>query len=54
MRQLFNRFVGKFKEMSPTVQGFIIIGILLIIGIIIRWNYIIDQVKGSMDFLNGK
>lgn len=54
MKQFFNRFVEKFKELSPTVQGFIIIGILLIIGIIIRWNYIIEQVKNSIDFLNGK
>lgn len=54
MKQFLNRFVEKFKELSPTVQGFIIIGILLVIGIVIRWNYIIEQVKNSIDFLNGK
>lgn len=52
--QFLNRFVKRFKELSPTVQGFIIIGILLIIGIIIRWDYIIEQVNGSIEFLNGK
>ena len=32
------KLMDKFKELSPTAQGMIIIGILLIIGIILRWD----------------
>ncbi len=32
------KLMDKFKELSPTTQGMIIIGILLIIGIILRWD----------------
>ena len=32
------KLMDKFKELSPTAQRMIIIGILLIIGIILRWD----------------
>ena len=32
------KLMDKFNELSPTAQGMIIIGILLIIGIILRWD----------------
>ena len=32
------KLMDKFMELSPTAQGMIIIGILLIIGIILRWD----------------
>ena len=32
------KLMDKFKELSRTVRGMIIIGIMLIIGIILRWD----------------
>ena len=42
--------IKKFKNLSPTMKGFIILGILLIIGIIIRWSTIKEEVKRSFSF----
>lgn len=46
------KLVSKFKELSPTVQGFVILALLLIIGILIRWNYIIREVSRGFKFFS--
>ena len=33
-----------FKDLNPNIQGFILLIVILIIGIIIRWDYIIDNI----------
>ena len=38
------KLVNKFKKAPTSVQGMIILGIVLIIGIILRWNYIIEHI----------
>ncbi len=53
IKSFFLNLVPKFKESNPTVKAFIVIGILLIIGIILRWDFIIEEVSKSFDFLNG-
>jgi len=48
---MFGKLVNGFKSLSPTLQGFIISIVILIIGIILRWNYIIDNIiKGFKYF----
>ncbi len=50
---MFKGVIKWLKNLSPTSKGFIIIIILLIIGIIIRWNHIIkDVVRGFNYFSN--
>ncbi len=48
------KYVVDFKNLTPTVQGLILLGILLIIGIIIRWDYIISEVIRGFGFYSGK
>lgn len=48
----FTNFVEKFKTLTPTTQGFIVVGILLIIGIIIRWKYIMEEITRGFNFFN--
>jgi len=39
------------KELSPTLKGFLILAIILIIGIVLRWEYIISEaIKGFSFF----
>lgn len=46
------KLVAGFKNLPPITQGLIILGVVLIIGIIIRWDYILTEVKRGFDFLN--
>lgn len=43
-----------FKAQSPTVKGMIILCLLMIIGIILRWGYIKEEVGLSMEGLFSK
>ncbi|MPM05503.1 hypothetical protein SDC9_51793 [bioreactor metagenome] len=43
----------KIKGMTPTTKGFILIIIILVLGILFRWNFIINEiVKGFKFFSN--
>ena len=42
-----------FNNLSPTAQGMIVLGIVLIIGIILRWDYILEEVKRGFGFFSG-
>lgn len=46
----FKRFKEWYSNQTPTTKGFLIIGVLLIIGIIIRWDYISNAVLQSFGF----
>lgn len=43
---------AKFDELTPTAQGLIILGVVLVIGIILRWNYIITEIGRGFGFFN--
>jgi hypothetical protein len=45
--------IKKFKSLSSTAQGMIILGIILLIGIIIRWRYIIDEICKGFNYFSG-
>lgn len=51
---MFRKLTEKFKEMSPTAQGLVVLCIILVIGIILRWEYIISEVAKGFDFFGGK
>jgi hypothetical protein len=44
--------IKKFKELSLNVRLFIILTILLITGIILRWNYIKYEASRSFNFFS--
>lgn len=52
IQRIFTNFASRFKALSPTAQGFIIVGILLIIGIILRWRFIVDEIMRGFNFFN--
>lgn len=52
MSNPFKRLKVWYSGQTPTTKGFIWIGLLLIIGIIIRWDYISKEVVAAFGFLN--
>ncbi len=48
------KLVAWFKESTPTTQGLIILGVLLVAGIILRWNYIVSEIMRGFGFFSGK
>ena len=51
---MFKKIATWYKRQTTTTQGLIWVGILLIIGIIIRWQYVIEGVVKGFNFLNTK
>ncbi len=51
-KSLFSNLVTKFNNQSPTVKGFLIIILILIIGIICRWDTIISEVERGFGFFS--
>lgn len=47
------KIIDKFKELTPTTQGMIIVGILLIIGIILRWNEVMEGIISGFRRFSG-
>ncbi len=43
-----------YKSQSPTTKGLIIAGLILLIGIIIRWDYVMDGIRRGFNFYNTK
>lgn len=41
---MLKKFTNTFKNLNPNIQGFVILIVILVIGIILRWNYIIDNI----------
>jgi hypothetical protein len=54
MKEKIRKISEGFKNLTPTAQGMIILGILLIIGIILRWNFILEEIGRGFNFFSGK
>lgn len=54
LKEKFNKIKAKFDELTPTAQGLIILGVVLTIGIILRWNYIITEIGRGFGFFGGE
>jgi hypothetical protein len=44
--------IKKFKELSLNIRLFIILAVLLIVGIILRWNHIKYEMSRSFNFFS--
>lgn len=53
-KRFFCNFVTKFKEQSPTTKGFIIMIVLLLIGILLRWDTVISEIQRGFSFFDLK
>ena len=54
LKEKFNKIKAKFDELTPTAQGLVILGVVLVIGIILRWNYIITEIGRGFGFFGGE
>ncbi|MBO7278922.1 MAG: hypothetical protein J6U70_04895 [Bacteroidales bacterium] len=49
---MIKKLVTWYKEQTPTTQGMIWMGLLLIVGILLRWDYIFETIKRSFGFFS--
>ena len=54
LKEKIKELKAKFDELTPTAQGLIIVGVVLVIGIILRWNYIITEIGRGFGFFGGE
>jgi len=48
--KLFQKIRQWYREQPDTVKGGIWLGIALIIGIIIRWDFVVDGIRRGFGF----
>ena len=54
IKRLFTKLVAEYNQLTPTGKGMIILIVLLIIGIIIRWDATIDGIAKGFNFFGNK
>lgn len=47
------KLVAEFKNLSPTAKAMVFLCIVLIIGIILRWDATIEGIKRGFGFFGG-
>lgn len=47
------RIAEWYKKQSDTTKALIWLGVAAIIGIALRWNYIIDSARSGFEFYSG-
>ena len=52
MPKLIQRYKSWYKKQTPTVQGFLWMGLLLIVGIILRWNYVWERICNGFNYFS--
>lgn len=53
VKKKITKLVDSYKELTPTAKGMIFLCILLIIGILLRWNATIDGIQRGFGFFGG-
>ncbi len=51
---LFAKLADEYNKMTPTGKGMIILCIILIIGIIIRWDATIEGIQRGFGFFSNR
>lgn len=51
-KELFERVKERIDQASPTTVGFILLIIILTIGIIIRWEYVINEIGRGFHYFS--
>lgn len=48
------KLADDFKQLSPTAKGMVLLCIILVIGILLRWDSTIEGIKQGFGFFTGK
>lgn len=51
---MFNKIKEWYNNQSDSTKAFIWIGAIALIGIICRWNHIVEQARAGFQFYSGK
>ena len=51
---MFEKIKTWYKSQSDTTKAFIWIGLVALIGILLRWNAVVEGVKHGFGFYGGK
>ncbi len=51
---MFKRLKEWYSAQSDTTKGLIIVGLICIIGIIIRWDAVVGGIRHGFNFYSGK
>ncbi|MBR4088650.1 MAG: hypothetical protein IKK19_05035 [Bacteroidales bacterium] len=49
-----SKLADEFRALSPTAKGMVVLCIILIIGILLRWDATIEGIKQGFGFFSGK
>ncbi len=52
IKRFFTNLVSEFKKLNSTMKCFILLVIILIIGIILRWDFIIEEANSGFEYFN--
>lgn len=47
------KLLNWWKELDPSIKALVLIAIICLIGIILRWEYVISGIKKGFNFYNG-
>ena len=47
-----NRLLKKWDGLTPVTKGFVVIILIVIIGIIVRWRFIIDEAYNGFKYFS--
>lgn len=48
------KIIEWYKSQSDTVKALVWIGVISVIGIILRWEYVVDSISKGFNFYNIK
>lgn len=54
IKRIIDRFVDEYNKLTPTGKGMLILCILLVIGIIIRWDATMEGIARGFNFFGNK
>lgn len=49
---MFSKFKEKWENQSPVTKGFLLIILIVTIGIILRWDYIIKEISNGFKYFS--
>lgn len=54
IKEKIAKLADEFKQMSPTAKSMVVLCILLVIGIIIRWDATVEGIMRGFGFFSNK
>ncbi len=54
IKKKITKLVGSYNELTPTAKAMVVLCVLLVIGIIIRWDATMEGIQRGFGFFGGK